>query len=212
MSLETTTKQLNEIIEFLCRRDGKFRLIADEINLPCSRNLSDGFTLLVETIISQQLSNKAAETIFERFLEKHNLSFGFQPVDLVATQETIRECGVSNAKANFILSIRDELIFNCNFFHELSVLNDEEVERELVKLKGVGVWTARILMISLYGRLDVFPYNDGTLVTAIRLMGYNSSSVEEISSAWTPYRSVAARLLWNAYDKGLLTEKANLTD
>lgn len=212
MSLEKTTKPLTEIIEYLCHRDGKFRFIADEINLPSSRNLSDGFTLLVETIISQQLSNKAAETIFERFLEKHNLSFGFQPVDLVATQETIRECGVSNAKAKFILSIRDELISNSNFFHDLSVLSDEEVERQLVKLKGVGVWTARILMISLYGRLDVFPYNDGTLVTAIRLMGYKSKSVEEISSAWAPYRSVAARLLWNAYDKGFLTEKANPTD
>lgn len=162
--------------------------------------------MLVETIISQQLSNKAAETIFDRFLERHNLSFGFQPVDLVATQETIRECGVSNAKAKFILSIRDALILNIDFFHELSVLSDEEVERQLVKLKGVGVWTARILMISLYGRLDVFPYNDGTLVTAIKLMGYNSQSVEEISSAWTPYRSIAAKLLWNAYDKGLLND------
>lgn len=207
MSSDAPKAQLTEILDYLCKKDSNFHLIAVEINLPSSRNLSDGFSLLVETIISQQLSNKAAETIFERFLDRHNLSFGFQPVDLVATQQTIRECGVSNAKSNFILSIQDELILKSDFFHELSVLSDKEVESQLVKLKGVGVWTARILMISLYGRLDVFPYNDGTLVKAINLMGYNSSkSIEDISSAWSPYRSVAARLLWNAYDSELLKD------
>lgn len=205
MSVETSQATLTEILDYLCKKDSKFHLIADEVNLPSSRNLSDGFSLLVETIISQQLSNKAAETIFGRFLDRHNLRFGFQPIDLVATQKTIRESGVSNAKSNFILSIRDELILKGEFFHELSLLTDEEVENQLVKLKGVGVWTARILLISLYGRLDVFPYNDGTLVTAVNLMGYGSKSIHEISSAWAPYRSVAARLLWNAYDKGLLT-------
>lgn len=205
MSIKTQKVSLNSIISYLCERDEKFVSIVDTVSLPSARDLDDGFSLLVETIISQQLSNKAAETIYNRFLDKHELKFGFQPIDLQATQATIRSCGVSNAKSNFILSIRDELIANNNFFHSLKYLDDEETEKQLTKLKGVGAWTARIMMISLYGRLDVFPYNDGTLVTAVKQMGYKHSSISKISEAWAPYRSVAARLLWNAYDKGWLT-------
>ena len=59
-------------------------------------------------------------------------------------------------------------------------------------------------MISLYGRLDVFPENDGTLIKAIQLMEYNTVNVREISDNWKPYRSVAAKLVWNAFDNGVI--------
>ncbi|MDC3087451.1 hypothetical protein OA343_02890 [Paracoccaceae bacterium] len=205
MPANTQSAQLNEILNYLCERDEKIHSIVDTVTLPVARDINEGFSLLVKTIVSQQLSSKAAETIFQRFLNKHGLEFGFQPVDLLGTQETIRACGISNSKSSFILSIRDELIAKKSFFLSLSFLDDEEVEKKLTKLKGVGTWTARILMISLYGRLDVFPYNDGTLVTALSLMGYKNGSIDEIAAVWAPYRSVAARLLWNAYDKGWLS-------
>ena len=86
MSIKTQKVSLNSIISHLCERDEKFVSIVDTVNLPSARNLDDGFSLLVETIISQQLSKKAAETIYNRFLDKHELKFRFQPIDL---QETV---------------------------------------------------------------------------------------------------------------------------
>ena len=201
--------ELKQIVNYLSDQDETLaKYVASGfkyIEIPATKKFICGFSLLVKIIISQQLSGKAAETIFLRFVNKHGLKNNFQPHNLHATtKEMIRKCGVSNSKVSFILDLRDSLLNNDDYFENLNKLNDDVLENELTKLKGVGIWTARILMISLYGRLDVFPENDGTLIKAIRLMGYNTVNVREISNNWKPYRSVAAKLVWNAFDNGVI--------
>jgi DNA-3-methyladenine glycosylase II len=201
--------ELKQIVNYLFNRDKKLAKYVSSgfegVELPTNKNFICGFSLLVKTIISQQLSGKVAETIFFRFVKKLELKNNFQPSNLhAATNEMIRECGVSNSKASFILGLRDSLLNNDVYFENLNKLHDDELENELTKLKGVGIWTARILMISLYGRLDVFPDNDGTLIKAIQLMDYNTVNIKEISNNWKPYRSVAAKLVWDAFDSGTI--------
>jgi len=205
------SNDLRQIVVYLTARDRKLAEYVnanasfDNVELPTTKFFICGFSLLVKTIISQQLSGKVADTIFSRFVKKYKLQNNFQPYNLqFATKEIIRECGTSNAKANFILNLRDTLLNNESYFENLSKLHDDDLENELIKLKGVGIWTARILMISLYGRLDVFPENDGTLIKAIQLMNYNTADIREISNNWMPYRSVAAELIWNAFDNGVI--------
>ena len=203
------SNELKQIVNYLSDRD---KILAKyvtsgfkDVELPTTKKFICGFSLLVKIIISQQLSGKAAETIFLRFMDKHELKNNFQPHNLHATtKEIIRKCGASNSKASFILGLRDLLLNNDDYFENLNKLHNEELENELIKLKGVGIWTAKILMISLYGRLDVFPENDGTLIKAIQLMDYNTVNVREISNNWKPYRSVAAKLVWNAFDSGAI--------
>ncbi len=197
--------ELKLIFDYLAHKDEILSNYFDYIELPKTKKMSLGFSLLVKTIISQQLSGKAAEMIFERFLISHKLQKNFQAENILsATKESIRNCGISYSKAMFIISLRDRLIKKINYFSSLNKLNDNLLELELTNIKGVGSWTSRILMISLFGRYDVFPKNDGTLQKSIKIMGYKNFDINKISDNWKPYRSVAAKIIWNAYDKNLI--------
>ena len=136
--------ELKQIVNYLSDQDETLaKYVASEfkdIEIPTTKKFICGFSLLVKIIISQQLSGKAAETIFLRFVNKHELKNNFQPHNLhAATKETIRKCGASNSKANFILGLRDSLLNNDDYFKNLNKLHDDELENELTKLKGVGI-------------------------------------------------------------------------
>ena len=197
-----------DVIKYLANRDSNLGNIARKIEIPEIKNMSDGFSTLVRIIISQQLSGKAADTIHKRFMEFHDISSGFKAPELLpATTFSMRSCGISNSKAIFIQELREKLIHHPDFFQSLLNLNDDELESCLLKIKGVGAWTANILMISFYGRIDVFPKNDTTLNNVLYKVYGIEKGNDKYSSVidnWRPYRSVAARILWNAYDQKLV--------
>lgn len=173
--------------------------------LPTKKENYMAFSKLIKVIISQQLSGTAADKIYSRFCNTFNLGTYFQAEHLNGlSQLQIRKCGISNAKATFILSLREKIIIENDFFQKIEMYSDSELELALIEIKGIGKWTAKILMMSHYGRIDIFPESDGTLIKAIGLMNYNVKDIISISEKWKPYRSIASRIIWNSYDLGLL--------
>lgn len=165
----------------------------------------DYFTDLAESIVSQQLSIKAADTIFGRF-KKLFKNEEINPEDLLKIDDQkIRECGISFSKIKYIKGIASEIINNNLDLKKLDLMTDEEVIEELIKLKGVGKWTAEMfLMFSLF-REDVFSAGDLGLQNAIVKIYKlekkpTPNELVELSQKWSPHRTIASRVLWKSLE------------
>ena len=160
------------------------------------------------SIISQQLSTKVAAVIYARFLALFNKK-NPTPKDIIAIPfDKLRSIGLSNAKTNYVFNV-------CNFFIEnkltdyrLHKMEDEELINYLTQIKGVGRWTAEMILMFTLGRDDVFAVDDLAIQQAVCKL-YNIDSADKkamklqmlkISSKWSPYRTYACRYLWGWKD------------
>ena len=161
------------------------------------------FETLISSIIAQQLSVKAANTIEARV--KTLTGKRHRPEKLLsASHQDLRECGLSNRKVEYILGIAQAAHEKSLDFNVLANLDDREVIGELVRLRGVGQWTAEMLMIFSLGRMDVFSSRDVGLQRGMKsLFGEKASDLpkmEKLAERWRPYRSVASWYLWKIVD------------
>lgn len=163
---------------------------------------------LVESIISQQLSVKAAATIQKRFLELFE-SDEFPSPDIILEKdiETLRGVGLSRQKASYIQDLALKVIEGTVRFNHLDVLTNDEVVAELTQIKGVGVWTVHMFLMFCMGRLDVLPVGDLGIKNGVqKLYGLKSlpdaRAIEKIARAnnWHPYESVASWYVWHSLD------------
>ncbi len=179
--------------------------IALKIKIEEHEKPQDYFIDLVESIVSQQLSIKAADTIFGR-LEKLFKNERINPEELLKIpDQKIRDAGISFSKIKYIKGIAQAIIDKQLDLKKLNELNDEEAIGELIKLKGVGQWTAEMFLMFTLGRLDVFSTGDLGLQNAIIKLYKlsNKPSKEkllEISQRWSPHRTIASRILWKSLD------------
>jgi len=195
----------NHILEHFQKFDPiLFRLstTAGPVTLAKSRN---PFLRLVSSIINQQLSDKAADTIFKRFQTLFPAGritpFGIQKL----TVEKIRSVGVSNSKARYILGLAEFVASGKIKFNKLDLLSDEDVILKLTEVKGIGRWTAEMFLMFALGREDVFSIGDLGLRRAIEkhyLKGKPATMkhMERISRKWSPYRTYASIVLWRSLD------------
>jgi DNA-3-methyladenine glycosylase II len=166
------------------------------------------FADLVEQIIGQQLSALAADKIIARVKEAQGGSFIPEMV-LETPLEAFRNLGTSNAKASYIRNIADAFINNAFEYRKFPEMLDDDVIGELIKIKGVGRWTAEMFLIFTMGRPDVFSVGDLALRKAT--MQLYSLKTEpkpdkflQLARKWSPQRSLASRVLWRSLDtKGL---------
>ena len=162
------------------------------------------FAKVVESIISQQLSVKVADVIFDRFIQLFPDGH-FVPTAVIDLEpEQIRQCGISYAKVRYIRSAAEASLSGLVDFEALPELEDQAVIAELIKIHGVGQWTAEMLLISALQRPDVFSVGDLGLRTAVsRLYGIEREDKKAILSKaeqWAPYHSLASRYLWMSLD------------
>lgn len=167
-----------------------------------SKNL---FRDLLEAIMSQQLSGKAAATIFRRFLALFPKESVPKPEEVLKLSEpTLRSCGVSHQKSTYLKSLAEQITSGKLILEDLHKLPDEEVITELTKVKGIGRWTAEMFLIFSLGRQDTFSAGDLGLRTAVsRLYGIDrddKEKIEEVSKHWAPYRSLASLYLWKSLE------------
>lgn len=166
---------------------------------------TDYFIDLVESIISQQLSIKAADTIFGRFTKLFPNEL-ITPEELIKIpDQKIRNAGISFSKIKYIKGIAQAILNKQLDLSKLELMNDGEVIEELVKLKGVGVWTAEMFLIFTLGRKDVFSTGDLGLRNAIiKLYKLKEKpTIDElltISEKWSPNRTIASRILWKSLE------------
>lgn len=159
---------------------------------------SGPFETLAGSIIGQQLSAKAAETIKRRVLE--NVP-SFSPEGfLSASPDALRSAGVSNAKTRYIIELSRRINDNSLDFDALCRQDDEEIISELIKLPGVGRWTAEMFLIFGLKRPDVLSLGDAGLRRAARLLYGVNAELELVAGVWSPYRSVASWYLWRHLD------------
>lgn len=169
-----------------------------------SRQRDDHLTTLVGAIVSQQLSTKAAATIFGRFLDlfperRIPDAAGIERVE----DEALRRVGLSGQKVRYVRDLCARIGDGRLQLAELDVLPDEEVIARLTEVKGFGRWTAEMFLMFRLHRPDVLPVDDLGIVKAVqRLYGLRKpprrSRVLEIGEAWRPYRSVASWYLWQS--------------
>lgn len=165
----------------------------------------DLFADLVETIICQQLSDKAGATIFGRFQKLFAPGKVTPELVLRLSDEKIRSVGTSRSKVGFIKHLAQHVIDGTIQLKKLKNLSDEEVIATLTKLKGIGPWTAEMFLMFSLGREDIFSYGDLGLRNAIKkLYGLKKDptkkQMEAITRKWSPYRTYAARILWRSLE------------
>ena len=194
-------RKTDPVMKALIRQVGPFTL----------RPMRDRFTMLVRSIVSQQISTAAANTILKR-LHEACASPRFTPEQLVEFDlDQFRALGVSRQKATYLLSLCETSLAGELDLKTIGRCTDEEVIARLIQVKGIGRWTAEMFLIFSLGRLDIFPFDDLGIRAAIarqyQLEEHPSKDVAAaISEPWTPYRTIACWYLWRSLE--LPTEDA----
>ncbi|MEK9143248.1 MAG: DNA-3-methyladenine glycosylase 2 family protein [Patescibacteria group bacterium] len=160
---------------------------------------------LCDDIIGQQLSSKVADVLIVRF---HKLFPGNRITPravLALSEETLRGTGMSWSKTRFIRDLAQHVLTKSIQLDQLAKLSDQDVIKELTKVKGIGPWTAEMFLMFTLGREDVFSYGDLGLRNAIKkLYGFKKDptikQMEKIVNKWKPYRTYAARILWKSLE------------
>ena len=168
---------------------------------------SDHYSELVSSIVGQQLSVKAAATIWQRVLV---LSGGNPPTPtqlIEADTEALRACGLSYAKVRYVKDLAEHILDGRLDMLHIANLPNEEVIAQLTAVKGLGEWSAHMFLIFSLGRLDVLPVGDlGIRKAVMNLYGLKTmpdpAQIVTIANKnnWHPYESVAAWYLWQSLD------------
>ena len=161
----------------------------------------DLFYTLIRSIIGQQISVKAASTVWSRLSEKVGEII---PENILSRSiDELRNCGLSGKKVEYIRGISEswDSYSNC----EWETMDDEEIIKKLIQLRGVGRWTAEMILIFTLLRPDIFPIGDIGMIRGIEKT-YNSGEkmsmdeIYKISEKWKPWRTVACCYMWSAVD------------
>ncbi|SRR6266568_151076 len=158
---------------------------------------------LIESVVSQQLSVKAADTIFARFVGLFpGGEFPTAEQILEMEDEMIRNAGLSYAKITYINSVANAFVSDLIDIEKIKKQSDEEVVSELTQIKGIGRWTAEMILIFTLKRPDVFSIGDLGLRNAItKLYGISDrNEMLKLSESWKPYRSTACWYLWRSLE------------
>lgn len=186
-------------IKHLQSRDPKLGKEIQRIGMIKRRVIPDPFESLINSIISQQISKKAAATVSGRLYEL--LADDMTPTSIMnAGPKAIQSCGMSERKAGYIMGIAEAALAGEVDFDTLHTLSDEEVIRKLTTLRGVGVWTAEMLLIFSLARPDVVSYGDLAIRRGmVALYGLDELSRRQFAvfaKRYSPYGSVASLYLW----------------
>lgn len=180
-------KQADETLGAVIDQFGKI----DRIVIP---NL---FQALVYSIVGQQISLKAANTVWDRFQDRFEISPEYL---LTVSQEEIQQCGISMRKVDYIIGIAQDIADGNLDMNSLYSLSDKEVIKRLSSLKGIGVWTAEMLLLNSMERPDIVSYGDIAIQRGMKkLYGLDSltkGQFEEYRSRFSPYGSIASIYLW----------------
>lgn len=187
------------------KRDPVLKAVIEKVP-PFERSFgSDYFTDLIESIVSQQLSIKASDTIFGRLRKLFRMekitAEGIEQIDT----EKMREVGISYQKISYMKDLAKKTLESGILFEQFEMMTDEEIISELIKVKGIGRWTAEMFLMFSMERPDVFSYGDLGIRKAIQtLYGFKKEptkeEAEKIAEKWRPYRTLACRYLWKSLE------------
>ncbi len=194
----------------LCASDPRLEKLIGVIG-PFSLQLQRNFyEALVKKIIGQQLSVKAAGTIWGRV---STLFSACDPESVQAvSDDDFRSAGVSKAKISYIRDLTGKVVSGDLNLDSLHRMEDEEVVRVLTGVKGIGRWTVEMFLIFSLGRLDVFSEADVGLQRAIGWLYGGEVEHLPMVEAWSPYKTIASLYLWEVINQGLIQDYGSVDE
>lgn len=197
-----TDASLARAVARLAERDAELARVASEFGPPSMWGREPGFASLVRIMLGQQVSLASADATYERLLAAAS---PLTPAALLAlSDETLRRAGFSRQKTVYARHLASLVESGELDFDALKEMTDDEVRAQLLKVKGVGPWTAEIYMLMAMRRPDAWPSGDLALqIAAQELKGLparpSPAELDALAESWRPLRAVAARLLWSHY-------------
>ena len=192
-----------EQLSYLLKSDKDLEELISSIPKIVPFKREKGFEGLVRLICEQQLSVASAKAIFDR-LAKIVSPFEAENF-LKASKKDLQKTGLSRQKIDYCTGLANACIDGKLDFSTLHKMNDEDLRKELCKIKGIGQWTAECYMRASLKREDIWPVGDLGLQISVQKLKKLSNrpsemELEEISVKWKPYRTLVANMLWNSYD------------
>jgi len=198
-----TARSLNHSLDALAATEPAFARTLKSHGRPEPRLSEPGVETLLRTIVGQQVSVAAARSMWAKLTARYGEPVALQPL-IAATDEELREAGLSRQKAGYARSLAALVLSG-----ELDLANlpadDEEAIALLTKVKGIGRWSAEIYLLFAEGRGDVWPAGDLAVQIELgRMLGLDDKPTEkqlrEMAEAWRPHRGAAAVLAWHSYN------------
>jgi DNA-3-methyladenine glycosylase II len=186
----------------LARRDKDLAAILERLGPPPLWARPPGFSTLVKIILEQQVSLASAAAIFAR-LRKNVVPL--RPDRMIELGEAhLKSLGLTRQKTAYCLHLAESLADKRLRLSQLSRMSDAEAKAALMEIKGLGAWSADVYLLMALRRPDIWPVNDLALVVAVTRLRQlpsrpNANQLSALAEAWRPYRSVAARMLWQYY-------------
>jgi DNA-3-methyladenine glycosylase II len=193
----------DEARKYLTRKDRVMKRLIPQFGNACLQSRGDAFNTLARSIVGQQISVKAAQSVWERFSA---LPKRMTPASVLKLKvDDMRAAGLSARKIEYLVDLA--LHFDSGAIHVESWrdMDDEEIIAELVGIRGIGRWTAEMFLIFHLMRPNVLPLDDVGLITGISRNYFSGdpvsrSDAREVAAAWNPYCSVATWYIWRSLD------------
>ena len=197
---------MKESANKLAEIDSRFTRLISQFGYPDFKAGNRYFEALLKNIIYQQLSGKAAKTIYNRFLKLFETTQYPSPDDILNTPvEHLKGVGLSNQKVTYILDLSKKYVEGTLELDELNEKSDKEVSDQLIQVKGIGQWTADMFLMFTLNREDIFPLGDLGVKKGVAIIENlpeppTEKHMAEISEKWQPYRTIAAWYMWKLVD------------
>ena len=198
-----TPEYWEEARKYLTRQDRVMKRLIPQFGNACLQSRGDAFTTLARSIVGQQISVKAAQSVWERFAA---LPKRMTPANVLKLKvDDMRQAGLSARKIEYLVDLA--LHFDSGAIHvdAWKSMDDEEIIAELVGIRGIGRWTAEMFLIFHLMRPNVLPLDDLGLIRGISVNYFSGEPVSraearEVGDAWAPFRSVATWYIWRSLD------------
>jgi len=190
----------------LLKKDKNMQVLINKFGRPDLNPRQDYFQSLLRSIVFQQLSGKAAQTIYERFVDLIPKTSNHCPNEVLKLdREEMRKTGLSFRKIDYVRNLAD--FFENNSFQKKDVekMSDQEISKELIQIKGIGQWTVDMFLMFTLNRADILPCKDlGIQKGIMKILNMNNlpskKEMENCSRKWRPYRTIACWYLWRMVD------------
>lgn len=201
----TTADQLRASLDAIAAAEPAFATAIARAGYPAPRVREPGYETLLRTIVGQQVSVAAAASVWRKL--EAELGMGCAPDALIARDfDALRACGLSRQKQGYARSLAELVLSGELDLHALPA-DDEEAIAQLVRIKGIGRWSAEIYLLFAEGRPDIWPAGDLAVQIAIgQILGLSERPSEKatraLAEAWRPHRGAAAIMAWHHYNGG----------
>ena len=190
----------------LLKRDKKMQVLINKFGRPDFNLGQDYFQSLLRSIVFQQLSGKAAQTIYQRLVNLIPETSNLCPHEVLKLdKDEMRKAGLSFQKINYVRNLADYFVNNSFEKKDVERMTDQEISKELIQIKGIGQWTVDMFLMFTLNRADILPYTDlGIQKGIMKILNMKKlptkKEMENCSRKWRPYRTIACWYLWRIAD------------